>query len=219
MNVMQKLVQEIKKSTHLLPPLQRWIDHQEQAADLAYWQMKPRTLPLPHLLKQDILKGYAIEYKLPVLIETGTYMGEMVEALRNVFKTIYSIELSDKFAQRAKKYFRYSSNVTILQGDSGEVLRELIPKIDQPALFWLDGHWSADQTARGKKSTPIMEELDHILHAKDLGHVILIDDARAFGKSEDYPTLDTLSDFVLSLRKNVKIISEDDIIRILPQYE
>jgi hypothetical protein len=214
---MQKGIQEIKKYTHLVPPLQRWIDRRGQAADLARWQKKPRTLPLPHLLKQDILKGYAIEYKLSVFLETGTYMGEMVEALRDTFKTIYSIELSPKFAQRAKSFFRYCRNVTILQGDSGDVIGELIQKIDHPTLFWLDGHWSADQTARGKKSTPIIEELSHILHATDLRHVILIDDARSFGRSEGYPTLDELKAFIFSLRKNVEILSEDDIIRILPQ--
>jgi hypothetical protein len=207
----------MKKFTHLIPPVQRWVDHRGQVADLARWQSKPRTLPLPHLLKQDILKGYAIEYKLSVLVETGTYKGEMVEALRPIFKTIYSIELSEKFAQRAKTYFRYCKNVTILQGDSGDVIGELIQKIDQPTLFWLDGHWSADQTARGKKTTPIIEELSHILNAVDLRHVILIDDARSFGRSEGYPTLDELKTYIFSLRKNVNIFSEDDIIRILPQ--
>lgn len=217
MKIIQKIIQEIKKFTHLIPPLQRWVDRRGQAADLARWQMKPRTLPLPHLLKQDILKGYAIEYKLSILVETGTYKGEMVEALRTIFKTIYSIELSEKFARRAKTYFCYCKNVTILQGDSGNVIGELIPKIDQPTLFWLDGHWSADQTARGEKSTPILEELSHILQTADLRHVILIDDARAFGNSEDYPTLEKLEAFIFSLRNNVKIIIEDDIIRILPQ--
>jgi len=107
--------------------------------------------------------------------------------------------------------------VTILQGDSGDVIGGLMKEIDRPALFWLDGHWSADETARGKKSTPVMEELEHILRAKDLRHVILIDDARAFGKSEDYPAMAELETFILSLRKNVKIFSDDDIIRILPQ--
>lgn len=216
MKIIKKIVQELRKYTHLIPPIQRGLDRQRQAADLANWQKKDPTLPLPHLLKQDILKGYAIEYKLSYLVETGTYMGEMVDALRESFQKVYSIELSEQFARRARAYFRHCRNVIILQGDSGEVIGDLMNDIDRPTLFWLDGHWSADQTARGKKSTPIMEELGHILRAKDLGHVILIDDARAFGKSEDYPTLDSLRDYVLSLRKNVKIFSEDDIIRIIP---
>ncbi|MBV6391445.1 MAG: hypothetical protein KPEEDBHJ_00653 [Anaerolineales bacterium] len=168
-------------------------------------------------MKQEILKGYASEYRLSILVETGTYMGEMVEALRESFERVYSIELSEKYAQRARRYFCGKKNVKILQGDSGDVIGGLMKEIDRPALFWLDGHWSADETARGKKSTPVMEELEHILRAKDLRHVILIDDARAFGKSEDYPAMAELETFILSLRKNVKIFSDDDIIRILPQ--
>jgi hypothetical protein len=215
---MNKIMQEFKKYTYWIPPLQRQLDRQHQAADLAWWrEQKPRFLPLPHLLKQEILKRHAAEYHLSILVETGTYMGEMVEALRESFEQVYSIELNEKFAQRAQRYFRGRKNVKILQGDSGIVIGDLMKGIDRPTLFWLDGHWSADETARGEKSTPIMEELGHILRAKDLRHVILIDDARAFGKSEDYPTMDELKSFVLSLRKSVKIFTENDIIRILPK--
>lgn len=216
--MMQRIIQALRMYAHLFPPLQRRLDHQRQLEQLDWWRnQETRFLPLPHLMKQEILKGYALEYRLSILVETGTYMGEMVEALRESFERVYSIELSEKHAQRARRYFRGQRNVTILQGDSGDVIGGLMKEIDRPALFWLDGHWSADETARGKKSTPVMEELEHILRAEDLRHVILIDDARAFGKSEDYPTMDELRSFVLSLRKNVTIASEDDIIRILPQ--
>ncbi len=216
--MMQRIIQALRMYAHLFPPLQRRLDHQRQLEQLDWWRnQETRFLPLPHLMKQEILKGYASEYRLSILVETGTYMGEMVEALRESFERVYSIELSETHAQRARRYFRGQRNVTILQGDSGDGIGGLMKEIDRPALFWLDGHWSADETARGKKSTPVMEELGHILRAEDLRHVILIDDARAFGKSEDYPTMDELRSFVLSLRKNVTIASEDDIIRILPQ--
>jgi len=215
--LVKKILQEVTKYAYFIPPFQRLIDKQRQEKDLRSWQRGPRSLPLPHLLKQEILRGYASMYKLSVLVETGTYKGEMIAALHDLFEKVYSIELSEKYARRARVYFRTRKNVTILDGDSGEIIGELLKEIDQPALFWLDGHWSADETARGKKSTPIMEELDHILRGKGLRHVILIDDARAFGVSEDYPTMDELITFVHLLQKNVRIETEDDIIRILPQ--
>lgn len=214
---MKKIIQEFQKYTYLLPPLQRWLNKRRHVLELRAWEGKPRSLPLPHLLKQDILKSYALKYSLSILIETGTYRGEMVEAMKDAFKKIFSIELSEAYAKKAQQYFRGQETVKILQGDSGEVIGQLIKQIDQPTLFWLDGHYSADDTARGKKSTPVMEELDHILRAPDMHHVILIDDARAFGKSEDYPSMDELMAFIYSLRKNVQIFSEDDIIRVLPQ--
>lgn len=214
---MNRILQELQKYAYFIPPLQRRLDNKRQEKQLSWWQeQKPRYLPLPHLMKQEILKGYASEYHLSILVETGTYMGEMVEALRGSFEKVYSIELSEKYAQRARRYFHGQKNVKILQGDSGDVIATLIQEIDKPALFWLDGHWSADETARGTKSTPIIEELAHILRANDLRHVILIDDARSFGKAEDYPTMNELTNFVLSLRENVNIVTEDDIIRILP---
>lgn len=214
---MEKIIRKFQKYTNLIPPLQKWLNKKRQIAELEAWQEKPRSLPLPHLLKQDILKGYVSKYNLSILVETGTYRGEMTEALHDHFSKIYSIELSEKYAKNAQRYFRGSKKVKIIQGDSGDVIGELIKVIDQPTLFWLDGHYSADDTAKGLKSTPIMEELDHILRAEDMHHVILIDDARAFGKSEDYPSMDELKSFITSLRKNVEISTEDDIIRILPK--
>ncbi len=214
---MEKIIQKFQKYTSLIPPLQKRLNKRHQIAELKAWQEKPRSLPLPHLLKQDVLKGYTLEYNLSILIETGTYRGEMTEALHDYFNKIYSIELSEKYAKNAQRYFRGSKKVKIIQGDSGDVIGELIKAINNPTLFWLDGHYSADDTARGLKSTPIMEELNHILRAKDMHHVILIDDARSFGKSEDYPSMDELKSFITSLRENVKIVTEDDIIRILPK--
>lgn len=214
---MKKIIQEFQKYTYLLPPFQRWLNKRQQISDWQSWMKKTPSLPLPHLLKQDILKAYATEYGLSILVETGTYKGEMVDALYGCFKEIYSIELSEMYSKRAQTYFKWRKKVKVIQGDSGKVIGELIHEIRQPALFWLDGHYSAGDTAKGEKSTPVLKELKHILSAEDLRHVILIDDARAFGKAEDYPSLEELKDFVFSFRKNVDFINKDDIIRVLPK--
>ncbi len=212
-----KIRKQIFKYIYYLPVIQHWIDTQRYARELMEWKEKPHSVMLPHVLKQEVLKDYALKYQLSNLVETGTYLGEMIYALKDVFKKIYSIELSKEYAKRAKVFLRKQKHVKILEGDSGEVIGELLKEIDQPTLFWLDGHYSADNTAMGKKHTPVLEELDHILRAKDLRHVILIDDARDFGLAKDYPSLDELTTFVLKFRENIEIISKDDIIRILPK--
>ena len=89
-------------------------------------------------------------------------------------------------------------------------------RLQQPALFWLDGHYSAGDTARGEKDTPLYEELEQILRAPDLGHVIVIDDARCFGSDPAYPTLPALTAYVRSRRPEVEIAVADDSIRITP---
>jgi hypothetical protein len=46
--------------------------------DYWYWQLRGRPIRSPHLLKQRTVRQYADRYGLRVLVETGTYYGEMV---------------------------------------------------------------------------------------------------------------------------------------------
>ena len=50
-----------------------------------------------HRIKQKAIIDTARKYGIEHLIETGTYMGEMIEATRRHFETVTSIELSDIF--------------------------------------------------------------------------------------------------------------------------
>ncbi len=193
----------------------RFAAWKKQQLDIIRWKLAGRPAPPPHIVKQRAIKSHARKYGLKLFVETGTYVGEMVEAVKEIFEEVYSIELSVELFNQAKSKFSSDGHVHILQGDSGVVLKELIPQIQQPALFWLDGHYSAGITARGDKDTPICEELRHILDARDLGHVILIDDARCFGKDPGYPSIDQLKKFILSERPHARIDVCHDSIRII----
>ena len=59
----------------------------------------------------------------------------------------------------------------------------------QPALIWLDAHWSKDlQYERFDKVVcPVLDEIEAIAR-HDRGHAILIDDLRLFGKMNGWPT-------------------------------
>ena len=69
-------------------------------------------------------------------------------------------------ANKAIKRFADDKNVRILQGDSGKELPSLIDGVEEPVLFWLDGHYSSEffvkdeyiRTAKGEKNTPIEKE-------------------------------------------------------------
>jgi hypothetical protein len=95
----------------------------------------------------------------------------MVSAQMKNFTKIISIELSDKYFKMASNKFAFNDNVSIIHGDSAEVLVSIMPKIKNPCLFWLDGHYSGGDTAHGKNETPIIEELKAILSHK-FQHVI-----------------------------------------------
>ena len=173
--------------------------------------------------KRAEISKYIKEYNLKVLVETGTFQGDTVEYFKDMIPQIFSIELSDDFAANAKKRFSSSANVTIIQGDSGDILNHLVKEINQPTIFWLDGHYSSEFyigdkyfiTAKGKLNTPIISELTAILKS-DLSHVILIDDARLFVGRDDYPSVKQMRKFIRRTNNNYSLNISDDIIYILP---
>lgn len=216
---MKEFVKQLIKQTPLYPTLYnlrvKQVKRKREREQLAEWERQGRPAPPPHSVKQRNLRRYAREYGLRVLVETGTCLGEMVEAMKRDFDEIYSVELGQDLYENAKRRFASEPHVKLLQGDSGVVIKQIVDGLDRPALFWLDGHYSGGITAQGEKDTPIYEELAHILSAPDLGHVILVDDARNFGSDPAYPTLDELKEFVNSKRPS-RITVEDDSIRIVP---
>jgi hypothetical protein len=170
-----------------------------------------------HGIKEKALLEYQKRFSLNILIETGTYLGEMVSAMRNHFKKIYSIELGKELYDQAVKRFRNEKHITILNGDSGAVLVQILQEIHAPCLFWLDAHYSAGITAKGDIDTPVAQELQIILNHEIKNHVILIDDARAFTGENGYPTVETLKEVIDSKKNNYHLEILDDIIRIYPQ--
>jgi hypothetical protein len=83
----------------------------------------------------------------------------------------------------------------IFQGDSAMQISKIIKMIDEPALFWLDAHFSQGITAKGTVVTPILNELEQILR-RPFKDVILIDDAESFDGTNGYPTTAQLEKFV-----------------------
>lgn len=183
---------------------------------LEYWRWikNGRPDPPPHSIKQSIIKEYARNHQCRVFFETGTYLGGMIEAVKNHFQQIYSIELSPSLAQRACEWFRNEKHIHIMQGNSAKLLPDTIKKISKPCLFWLDAHYSGEGTAISEKRCPILEELSSILTHPVKNHVVLIDDAREFTGKEGYPHMYILLDYIREIRSDLTIRVVTDIIRI-----
>lgn len=185
--------------------------------EMQAWYRRGRTAPSPHLVKQRLLHDLALEYSLGHLVETGTYMGTMVAAMKTHFSRIDSVELDPYLARRASKRFANFHYVHIHQGNSESLLPSILATVTHPALFWLDAHFSGGITARADRETPIETELRLILqHGFADRHVIVIDDARLFDGSHDYPTLDRVREIVLLAAPVHCVDVRDDIIRITP---
>ncbi|MFA5776671.1 MAG: hypothetical protein WC988_03915 [Patescibacteria group bacterium] len=183
--------------------------------ELLLWKISGRYSSPPLLYKRSVIESYTKVYNTGVLVETGTYYGDMVKALKNKFDKVYSIELDAGLNSRAKWRFLTDSGVHLVKGDSGESLFSIIGDLKEPCIFWLDAHYSGGLTARGVTDSPVLKELGQISKSK-FKNVILIDDARHFGFLPSYPDLDELKNFVSKHMEFSEFSVKDDIIRILP---
>jgi len=180
------------------------------------WEQEGKPLPPPHTVKQEAIRKYRDKSGYRILVETGTYKGDMVLAQKKYFDQIYSIELSKELYTKAQKRFRGQNEITLLQGNSGEVIATVLKVLKGPAIFWLDGHYSGGITATIEKYSPINEELDTIITNNQLQHVVLIDDARVFNGEHGYPTLEELKKLVAQKLPGYHFSIDEDIIRLVP---
>ena len=181
--------------------------------DIIKWEKAGYPSPPPHIIKQNAVRDYQKIYNYVTLVETGTFKGAMVDAQKKTFGKVISIELSVPLFELAQKRFQKDKNVIIIQGDSGKILPEIIKELTNPAIFWLDGHYSAGITAKGDKECPIYEEINAILSYNQLNHILLIDDARCFIGKNDYPTIEELTNFIREKDSRYQLEIKDDIIR------
>ena len=181
--------------------------------ELEQWRKNDCPVPPPHVVKQITIEEHQKKYGNNILVETGTFRGDMVEAQKKNFKKIISMEIGDDLFKKARKRFKGDKNVFIVHGDSGKLLPEILNDINEPAIFWLDGHYSNGITAMGNTECPIFEELDAIFNTSRFNHILLIDDARCFNGTGDYPAIETVTTYIKNKNVLFQFEVKDDIIR------
>jgi len=181
--------------------------------DYWYWKLRGEPLRSPHLVKQRAVREYADRYGMRVLVETGTYYGEMVAAMRQRFDEIYSVEYDHPLAERAARKFAHWRHVHILEGDSQQKIPEILATLSQPALFWLDAGYYGWAGLQGDKQR-LTVELDSILQHKIKDHIILMDDARGLSGQNGAPTVDQVKQHIESTFPGRRVEVKHDIMRI-----
>ena len=156
--------------------------------ELLPWAKRGFPFPPPHIVKQYYLRSLAKEHSLDCLVETGTYLGDMVFALEPYFSLIHSIEVDKTLFKNAKIRLAQSKNIVLHQGDSGSVLEHVLSLVDEPCLVWLDGHYSGKGTGMLDCTTPIIKELHAIKAYSQVHSVIAIDDMHCFNGTNGYPS-------------------------------
>jgi hypothetical protein len=185
--------------------------------DYWYWILRGRPSRSPHLLKQRVVREYGEKFGLHALVETGTYYGEMVAAMRNRFDHIYSIEYVPALAERATRKFAGDHHVRIFCGDSRVVMPEVLALLSAPALFWLDAGYYGWVGIRSKENERrLSSELEMIL-SHPFPHIVLLDDARGLTGRDGIPSVQDVKEYVESKFPQRAVEVKYDIMRITPR--
>ena len=179
------------------------------------WIAAGRLPPPPPIVKQLIVKRHQARYDLQTLIETGTFTGDMVAAMLPYFHRIITIEYDPSLAAAARRRFAGAGQVTVIEGDSATLFSRALAELREPALCWLDAHFTGGATAGKEQTVPVMTELSAVAASRVYNHVVLIDDARCFGGENGFPTLREVREFCEAHGGRVEV--GDDIIRWYPE--
>jgi hypothetical protein len=148
------------------------------------------------------------KYLHTMLIETGSHVGDGIQqALDAGFVAVVSIELSKELYKECEERFKDDSRITVIQGDSAEVLPKLLSDITFPVTFWLDSHYSGGGTALGKHYSTLPQELEAIKAHPIKTHTIMMDDIRLWRNWGIY--VDSVQQKILEINPDYKFVFED----------
>lgn len=165
--------------------------------------------------KRQYLANVARLTGVRTFVETGTYLGKTTALLAETCERVITIEVDDALHARAAELFGDRPSIEVLHGDSGVLLPSVLERLHEPALFWLDGHYSLGITSMGASIAPIELELCAVLAHTVQEHVIVIDDARLFRGRGGYPQLKRIAQMVAPTPYEMAVHS--DLIRIQRQ--
>jgi hypothetical protein len=149
-------------------------------------------------IDQEFLKKLKCDYTdYKTFVETGTWFGETIFEMEPLFDNLYTIELSQPHYTHTKSRYR-GNKINFILGDSSTELPKLLPMIEEKTIFFLDGHWSCDDTAKGNKEVPLYEELQAIYDWFTHEAVVIIDDVRLFSTNRDVDWSQITKDGVLA---------------------
>jgi len=125
-------------------------------------------------------------YQIDTFVETGTYKGDTAVWAAKRYQQVITCEASFEIFNLAQKRLARYTNIEHHSGHSLETLKQVLPNLADPVLYWIDSHWSAEQTYGENDECPLLDELQIILtHSSE--SFIFVDDARYFSSPPPPP--------------------------------
>lgn len=157
-----------------------------------------------HGIPPELALDLKQKYDLQLFVETGTLMGRTAEWASVHFEQVYTMEIAYNLFALAKSVLKSFSNVQLIYGDSQAILKDLVPMLSKPTLFWLDAHWSRDlgYPKFDAAICPVLEEIATLSTAIP-DHVVLVDDLRLFGNEPGWPNKMDVKDALEKVGKKV----------------
>jgi hypothetical protein len=166
----------------------------ERLAALYRYDAGQLDSPADHAKRRHLLRLFQAR-KHEVLVESGTYLGGTVAFMLPHARKIVSVEIEPSLYDAARRRFAGERKVELHLGDAATLIPELVAGLGEPALIWLDGHFTGGiNTIRGKAVEPapgILESLGRLELPR--GTTVVVDDLRLFGRGDGFPQLDDLA--------------------------
>ena len=178
------------------------------------------TFSLDLALVTELTKALPLE----VFAETGTFHGDTIDMVRDIFPEIHSVELSTDYYNVTCERFSELTHIELVNGDSATALAKWSLMFgDRSALYFLDAHWCVAENSAGKASQcPLLSELKAINRINEHS-LIVIDDARLFlapppapHEISHWPSFDEISKQLASMSCSHKTMVVNDCIVFFP---
>jgi len=172
----------------------------------------------------EIISQLKEAYGINNFIETGTYQGNTAYWASQVFEQVITIEYSEDIYNQVTQKYGYIKNINFLYGHTKNILLEIVSKLENSSLFWLDAHWSGGLTYGETDECPLLAEIE-IINRSDCEHFIFIDDARLFlsppplpHSAQQWPDISAVLTLLNSSKKSRHILVIDDVIIAVPSF-
>lgn len=129
----------------------------------------------------EIITFYPDFKTAKIFVETGTFKGETVKNMSNIFNAIYTVEYSKQLYLELMKN-NLPKNINLYNDNSEKFLSDILQKLEknESIIFFLDAHWAGIDTGFYNEDCPLLKELK-IIKKNCKNALIIMDDFNKFG--------------------------------------